>query len=87
MFQLSSAGGNRLNAANFGENRLPRQIEARESLIAHDAGADGAVANPVLRFEQDHAQSRIREEICGVNAGGAGSDDCDVLQPASVWIT
>jgi hypothetical protein len=37
------------------------EVEARESLVAHDPGADGALANPALGLAEDDVQPRLRQ--------------------------
>ena len=61
MFEGSSPRGNCLNAPHVRQNRMLGEVEARESLVAHDPGADGALANPALGLAEDDVQPRLRQ--------------------------
>ena len=61
MLQLPAPGRDRLNAANVGQNGLSGKIKPGKSLVAHDARADGLLANPALGLEEDDIQPRLSQ--------------------------
>ena len=83
MLQHPSSGGNSLNAPDIRQNGMSRKIEARESLVAKNPGADCPFANPVLGLEENDVQPGLRQQRGSVYTCRTSSDNDDVPQTAS----